>query len=156
MATFFGHILEWIFGIFKKAKDDLAKITVVLVNDVKPLLDSNAADLLAGIIDAITKTGLAETVLTQLRKDVPIFLTAEGIINTLNDNSTAQEVQDELNKLLQLFPNFTPAQKAQLWTTLAASIYVDLHKMADGESLTFADAVVIVEQAYQALEASKK
>lgn len=156
MATFFGHIIEWVFGIFKKAKDGLAKASVILVNDIKPLLDSPSADMLAGIIDAITHTGLAETVLTQLRKDVPIFLTAEGIINTLNENSTEDEVKAELTKLLGLFPNFTPAQKAQFFTTVAASIYIDLHKLATGEVITFAEGAVIVEEAYQAIEAVKK
>lgn len=154
--SIFVKAIHWIAGIFSKAKDDLAKAAVFIVKDIQPVLFSPAADALAGILDAITKTTLPETVLTVLRKDVPLFITAEGVINTLTADSTEADVKAALAKVISYFPALSADQRAQFWTTLAATIYIDLHKLANGDQLTFAEAVVIIEESYQAYVAIKK
>lgn len=154
--SIFVKAIHWIAGIFSKAKDELAKAAVFIVRDIQPVLFSPTADVLAGILDAITKTTLPETVLETLRKDVPIFLTAEGVINSLNANSTEDEVKAALNKLLSYFPSLNGDQRAQMWTTLAANIYMALHNASNGKPITFAEAVIIIEEAYQSYIATKK
>lgn len=153
--SIFQRIAHFVTHILGKAKEDLAKATVYLVQNIQPILVSGAADIAAQILDVITKTKLPDTVLAELRKWVPVYLTAEGIITTLNADSTQEEVEAELNKLLSLFPNLTAAQRGKLWTSLAAQIYILVHQLDSGEVLTFGEAAAIVEEAYQAYIATK-
>jgi hypothetical protein len=151
----FIKAIDWIVSLLHKAKDGLAKATVFILQDIKPLLDSNAADLIAGILDSVTKSDLPEEILAEIRKYIPVFLTANGIIDTLTPDSTEAEVQAELQKLIALFPNLTPEKKAQFYTTVAANLYVLIHKLHDGDEITFAEAVAIIEQCYDEYVASK-
>lgn len=148
--SFISKVLDALIGIFKKAKEDLAKITVFIVKDIQPVLFSPTADVLASIMDAITKSQLPTEILEQVKKYVPIFLTTEGIVQSLTPDSTEDEVKAALDKMLAQFPNFTPAQRAQYWTELAAKLYAFIHELHDGEKITFGEAASIVEAAYQA------
>lgn len=136
--------------LFKKAKDDLAKATVFIVNNIQPVLFSQTAHTLASILDAVVSSQLPTEILDEVKKWLPVFLTAEGIVTTLTPDSTEDEVKAALDKFLQLFPNLTAAQRAQYWTTLAAQVYALIHELSTGEKITFGEAARIVETAYEA------
>jgi hypothetical protein len=153
--SIFSRFFSWVGSLLAKAKDGLAKASVVILDDIKPVLDGSAADIIASILDAVTKSKLPDTILEQLRKWVPVFLTANGIIQTLTPDSTEAEIEAELNKLVGLFPTWTPAQKAQYFTSVAANIYILLHGLDNGEKITFGEAAAIVEEFYDSLQKAK-
>lgn len=153
--SIFLRFIEWAHKLLTKAKDGLAKASVFILEDIKPFLDSSVADITAGILDSITKSELPEDILNQLRRWVPIFLTAEGLVTSLTPDSTEDEVKAALDKMLSLFKDFTPAQKAEFYTTVVAKIYVLAHGLETGETITFGEAAAIVEEAYEAYVNSK-
>lgn len=153
----FIEIIHFLASLFHKVKDDLAKAAVFIVKDIQPLLESETVDtILEALINTITRSDLGDVIIGDLKKYIPVFLTSEGIINTLDANSTESDVKEALGKLLEQFPKLDANKKAELWTSLAAKIYSVLHELETGEKLTFGQAVTIVEQFYEVFIESKK
>lgn len=152
--TLFGNVFHWLGGIFKKAEDDIAKASVVLVKDIIPILESGSATVVADILDAVTKSQLPTDILDSVRAKIPVFLSAESIVSEVSQATSEDQVQADISKLVQLFPNLEAMKRSQFLSTLAANIYWEAHKLSGGEQLTFADVIIIIEHAYQAYVAS--
>lgn len=149
-----GSILKSVFGsggffnrLFTHVIKDADVVAISVTQAIKVAMDSGAAGFLAGVIDSLFKTHIAEDILTQLKKWIPEVLIAELGIQGLPENPTEQDVIDLENRILAAFA--VHDQKSKLYSVLAAQIYTRLKALGDLPVVKFADAVAAIEDMYQ-------
>lgn len=152
MATFFGHIFQWIAKLFKDANEEAAKAAVLIVETIKPILFSGTATTIADILDALTHTDLPTEIVADLQKWLPIFVATQSIVSTLNENSTEAEVEAALNSIVAEFPNWSWLQQTKYLNDLAAQIYVVAENLAKGEKVPWAEIATIIQSAFVDLQ----
>lgn len=149
-----GSILKSIFGkdgffdrFFSHIIKDADVVAITVTEAIKSALDTGAAGFVAGLIDSLFRTHIAEDILIQLKKWIPEILAAELAVQGLPDNPTEQDIIDFENKILAAFS--VHDQKSKLYSVLAAQIYTRLKKLSDLPEIKFADAVKAIEDMYQ-------
>ncbi len=155
-----GSILKSIFGangffdrFFTHVVRDADIVAISVTEAIKSALDTGAAGFVAGVIDSLFKTHVAEDVLTILKKYIPKVLAAELAVQGLPDDPTEADVLEFENRILAAFS--VHDEKSKLYTVLAAQIYGVIKKTAKETPGNFADWVSAVEEAYRDYLADK-
>lgn len=145
-ATAVGH---WFSNAFKWVETDGAKIAVAIIEELKTLFNSGAADFFGQIMDVLTKSNIPTEILDAIRKELPnasaIALGLQGLPADASDEAVANLA----NTILLTF-NVTP-DKSKFYSSLGASVIgiIRAHTMP-GQVFTFATLVTDLEEAYQA------
>lgn len=149
-----GTILKSIFGkdgffdrLFTHIKKDVNVVAITVTEAIKLALDSGTAGFLAGIIDSLFKTHIAQDVLGLLKKFIPKILATELAIQGLPDNPTPDDILAFEQSVLKAFS--VTDDKSKLYTTLAAQLYGHIKDALGDGKVTFAEAVIIIEATYQ-------
>lgn len=149
--SFLREFIDWVEKLLNAADKELAKTSVLIVTEIQPLLFSGAFTDLAVVFDAVTRTQIPEEILTDLRKWLPIFLTTETIVTSINPNTTEQDIQNDLVKLQAEFPKWDWLQRSKYWNGLASKIYIMVKNVGEGKKVSWATVSAIIEQAFQQL-----
>ena len=152
-TTFFGRIFgtAWdsVISFFKKKFKDadhgLLEVAITVTNVVKQVLSSGAANFLV----SLTPTDIDDKLLATLNKQLPIILANEIMIQGINQASTEEEVKSVFSKVLDSFGLMTDADKEQFYTSIAAKIYIVFQELKSGKKISFGEAALLVESAYQ-------
>lgn len=149
-----GSILKSVFGsggffdrLFTHIKKDANIVAISVTEGIKAALDSGTVGFLAGIIDSLLKTHIAEDALEILKNYIPKVLAAELALQGLPDNPTEADVLAFEQAVLDAFKIHD--DKSKLYTTLAAQLYGKLKDALGDGKITFAEAVIIIEETYQ-------
>lgn len=155
-----GGILKSIFGkdgffdrFFTHVVRDADIVAISVTQAIKSALDTGAAGFVAGVIDSLFKSHIAEDILTALKKYIPSVLAAELAVQGLPDNPTEADILEFENRILAAFS--VHDQKSKLYTVLAAQVYGIIKKTSDETPGKFADWVKAVEEAYRDYLADK-
>lgn len=151
--TFFGRIFgtawdsikTFFSNTFANANHDLLEVAIVITNVVKNALSSNTAQFLVDL----TKTNLDNEILAIANKNLAILLGDEILLQGVKDATTTDEIQAVFQKVLDSFGTMTDSQKEKLYTSLAADVYKLYLEVKSGQKITFGEAALLVESAYQ-------
>lgn len=151
--TFFGKIFgtAWdsIKGMFQKtieaANHDFLQAAILVTNVVKTALSSGAAQFLVDL----TKTDIDNKLLATANQYLPVLLADEIMLQGITTASTEEEVQAAYGKVLDSFGKMSDSKKEEFYTSLAANIYKVYQEIESGKKITFGEAALLVETAYQ-------
>src|ERR1051326_5769916 len=152
-------VWKWIRGwrldkAFKSAKDFVDNVAIGVTQAVKTALDSPAAQVISETIDEALKTHLAEDALAALKIAAMQALAVELAIQGLPNNPTGDDIQKFNEEVYKAITGKDPQAQSKVWTTFAAQLYVSIHDALGGATnLTFAEIVLIIENAYQQYKA---
>ncbi|MGH2642347.1 MAG: hypothetical protein ACRDE2_00235 [Chitinophagaceae bacterium] len=145
-------IVNWLESLGHKVDKDLAKIAIIAVADIQPLIFSGVALTAADILDTLTKSKFPEEILNDLKKWLPIFLVTEGLVTSISSDSTEQEVLSDLDKLVAEFPKQSWLQHTKIWNNVAAQIYVLLKKVGEGEKIPWSAFSALIQNVYNDMQ----
>lgn len=145
-ASAVGHFFA---DAFKWVETDGAKIAVAIIDELKSLIDSGAANFFAQIMDGLTKSNIPTDILAAIQKELPnataIALGLQGLPADSSDAAVANLTQEILTAF-----NVTP-DKSKFYSVLGASIIQIIRSNTmPGQTFTFAVLVTDLEEAYQA------
>lgn len=143
--TFFGKIFHWIGQLFTSAKKEWLQVAVLTTKTVKDILNSPVTDIVAAMIPGKSD----DVAIAFLRKIVPQILAKELAIMELTDASTEAEIEQAMRDIVAAFTKLSDDDKAELYTKLAAKIYMFTMREASGDKVSFGEAAALVESAYQ-------
>lgn len=151
--TFFGKTFGALWDIIKapfiKAYEEadhvLLEAAIIVTNTVKDALNSGVAKFVVGL----TPTQLDDKLLKELNSKLPKILAGEMLLKGIDENSTEEQVQAVLAKILEEFGGLPDDKKAKFYTSLAAEIYIFLEETKNGKKVTFGRAAQVAESAYQ-------
>lgn len=147
--SIFSKIGAWFAKIFKSIKDHAAPVAVAVTEGVKTFLVSGVAGALAGVIDSIIGSHVAEEIVTLLKNNINKALAVELAVQGLPDNPTQDNIQSFEDAIIKAFSGLEPAGKSKLYTTLAAQVYgIIENTLNENPKPTFAQWVAAVEEAY--------
>lgn len=146
---FFSRIFQWIEQLFENAEKDLLKASVLITQDIKPILDSPVTDVLASIADAVTKSQLPTEILGDVKKAIPVFLAETTLLTSITPDMSEDQIKAILDKMVSEWPNVSVEKKGELFTSLTAKIFMLASQLAKGQKVTFGEAASLVESAYQ-------
>lgn len=141
----FQVLFGWIPKLFSKSNKPLLKAAIDITNVVKTALNSGIAD----IITSITPSTLDDKALQIVKSKLPSILAAELLIYNIKEDMTQEEVSDLINQILKVFGTLDEDRKAKFYTSVGAELYLFLSKRIKGQKFTFAEAVILVEDAYR-------
>jgi len=142
-----SNIWNWFKKNFLTAVESADAVAITVTEEAKTLLANGTGDFVAGLIDSVTKTGIAEEVVTILKKEIPNILVVELAIQGLPANPTPEQVLAFEQSILSAFGVLN--NKSKLYTTLAAQVYGIIQSTVNTTPGNFADWVIAVENAYQ-------
>jgi len=142
-----SNIWNWFKKNFLTAVESADAVAITVTEEAKTLLANGTGDFVAGLIDSVTKTGIAEEVVTILKKEIPNILAVELAIQGLPANPTPEQVLAFEQSILSAFGVLN--NKSKLYTTLAAQVYGIIQSTINTTPGSFADWVIAVENAYQ-------
>lgn len=150
-ATAVGH---WFANAFKWVETDGAKIAVAIVEELKVLFNSGAADFFGQIMDALTKSNIPTEILDAIRKELPNATAIAMGLQGLGADATEQNIADLEKAILQAFN--VSADNSEFYSRLGAKIISIIRaNTAPGQTFTFATLVDDLEAAYQAYLSAK-
>lgn len=149
--TFFGILFGWIGDLFHSANEGFLKAAVTITQAIKDALNSGVINFLTSIIPGDLDNKIVEI----LRKQVPILLADELLIQGINDASTEADIQALAVKVVDSFGGLSDARKEKFYTSVAAQIYIFLKQHEDGHHITFGEAASLVESAYRSWLSAK-
>lgn len=152
--NFFHTIAEWIKGLFQKVDKYLAEVSVIVVNDVQPVLFSASATTMADILDAITKSELPAELLTKAQGSIIIAMTTEAGILDLTEASTPEEIQNALTRLDAIFPKWTWLQRSKYWNNVAVDLAIVFQDLKDGK-VPWADISAAIQAVWSDMQNGK-
>jgi len=148
MAKF--NLWTWFKNIFKNVIKHADQVAITVTEEIKNALNTGAAGFLAGLIDQLTKSHIAENILKFLKDNITKVLAAELAVQGIPDNATPDDILKFETDVINAFGKID--NKSKLYTTLAAQIYglIDTTLKTTPETPpTFAEWVRVVESAYQ-------
>jgi hypothetical protein len=155
MSDFFSKLFAFKFAWFGKLIHDAHKpflqLAIDATNALKTGLNSGLLDL--GV--SLTPTDVDNEVLGALRKELPVILADEMLVQSVGYPATEQDAQDLAKKLIDSFGLMSDAKKEQLYTSVAAQIYIFLQNHAHGEKVTFGQAASLAESFYEDWKANQ-
>jgi len=143
--TFFGKLFGWIGDLFHNANHTFLQTAIDVTQAVKDGLNSGIVDLVTGLIPG----NIDNEIVTILRKNLPIILADEMLLQGINENSTEADVQALAKKIVDSFGGFSTDRKEEFYTSVAAKIYKLLKQVKDGQKVTFGEAASLAESMYQ-------
>lgn len=155
--TFFGKTIGVAFDAVRKViknlfgKKGLLEAAVVVTNSVKVALENPITELLV----SISPTGIDDKLLKIANEWVPKILAEELLLQKINEVETEEEVKEIFIKIINTFGTLTDQDKEQLYTTLAAKLYIVYEQVREGKKVTFGQAAKLVEEAFQAWKTYK-
>ena len=147
--SLFSNIWEWLKKEFTHITSDLDKVAIAVTQQIKNAVDSPEAGFVAKIYDGLRHTGVAEEILGIVKLAAGKALALELAMQMpAGDVSEEQFLEWEKRVLSAL--NLHP-DKAVVYTRVATTILRDVLAFTqNGKSITFAEGVLLVEDAYQA------
>lgn len=151
--TFFGKI----FGVawdsiksffqkkFEEADHNLLETAIKITNVIKIALASGTANFLV----SLTRTDLDNKILAIANQYLPLILADEIMLHGITIASTEEEVKAAFGKVLDSFGNMSTDKKEEFYTSIAANIYKLYQEIKSGKKITFGEAALLVEAAYQ-------
>lgn len=145
--TFFGRLIYHLFG-----GKPFLQAAIDITNVVKTALNSGLVDLITNIIPGTVDNSIVAV----LRQQVPILLADELMVQAAGAPATEAEAQALSVKLIDSFGKLSDAKKEELYSTVAAQIFIFLKAHDSGEKITFGEAVTAAEGFYQDWLASQQ
>lgn len=148
LKTWWHHLALGKF--FKSAKDFVDKTAVGITQTIKTSLDSDIAKNVSEFIDEALHTHFAEDALTALKAATLQALAIELSIQGLPDNPTEADITTFEQNVYKAITGKDVYGTSKLWTELSVKLYTLINEaLQDDKQLSFAEAVTIVEKAYQ-------
>lgn len=147
--SLFTNIWSWLKQEFKHITQDLNKVAIAVTQQIKTAAESNAIGFIAKTIDELRGTGIAEEILGIIKLASMKALAIELALNLpAGDVTTDEFIAWEQNVLDTLGVHH---DKSVIWTRVSATVIRDVQAFTqNGSAVTFAEAVIIAEDAYQA------
>lgn len=148
-------IIGWIHGWklsqwFSHFKANADKVAIAVTQAVKTALEGQVAQSISAVLDEIFKTHIAEDVLAVLKVAALKTLAIELAIQGIPDNPSGDDILNFEKQVWEAITGKSPQDKAKLWTTFAAQFFVRVKALlGENTTLTFAQIVILIEQAYQ-------
>lgn len=151
--TILKDIGAWFAKAFSYIKNDADAFAVTLTQALITASTNGLLKTIGDFIDSTFKTQIGDEAATWLKTALPKLLATELAIEALPDNPTLQDETDFANRIAAAVSG--KSASSEFKTSLAANVYIaietDLNQ--NGNKLTFATGVKIVEDAYQAWQA---
>lgn len=144
-SKLFAFKFAWFGKLFHDAHKPFLQAAIEVTNVVKGALNSGVVDLVTGLIPGNLDNDIADI----LKKEVPILLADELLIQAAGYPATEAEAHDLGVKLMDSFGKLSDTHKEQLYTSVAAQIYIFLQAHVHGEKVTFGQAATLAESFYQ-------
>lgn len=144
-------------NIFKGAKKDFAHLAVVILEDIKPALNSGVVGFLSKLFDSLTKSNIAEDVIKFLQTNIPKILAANLAIQGLPDNPTSDEILKFEQDIIEAFGKLD--KKSKLYTIFVADTYGILQETFETTPdvpPTYAEWVETIQKIFLKLQADKE
>jgi hypothetical protein len=146
--SIFTKVGEWFAKEFSSTVQDADKIAIAITEATKQALNDGVLNFVAEIVDGLTKSGVAEEIVTLVSAHIYQVLAVELAIQGLPANPTPADILTFEQAVLKAFG--VTSDKSKLYTQLAAQIYGLIQAQVNAHlSFTFADLVKAVEAAYQ-------
>ena len=149
MSDFFSKLFAfkfaWFGKLFHNANHPFLQTAIDVTNAVKNALNSGFVDIATMVIPG----SIDDKIVATLRQQVSILLADEMLIQSSGSPATEQEAEDLSKKLIDSFGLMTDIKKEELYTSVAARIYIFLQNHEHGEKVTFGEGATLVEGFYQ-------
>lgn len=147
--SLFKNVWAWLKAEFKHITQDLDKVAIAVTQQIKNAAESSAAGFIAQTIDELRGTGIAEEILGIIKLAATKALAVELAIALPSGEVTSDEFIAWEQKVLEALG--VHKDKSVVWTRVTATVIRDVQAFTqDGSAVTFAEAVIIGEDAYQA------
>jgi hypothetical protein len=148
--SIFTKIGAWFAKVFKVIAVDADKFAITVTEYIKQGLDTGILGAIAKGLDSITGHVSTE-VLAFLQAEIPKALAVELAIQGLPANPTADDIATFEKEILTAIGGKDLVSKSKLWTTFSVQVFtlVQTALKANNDTLTFAQIVSLIEQAYQ-------
>lgn len=147
--SLFKDIWTWLQKEFKHITQDLDKVAIAVTQQIKNAAESSEMGFIAITIDKLRGTGLAEEILGIIKLAASKALAIELAIQLPTGDTGSEAFLAWEERVLKAAG--IHADKSLLWTRVAATVLRDVQAFTqDGNAVSFAEAVIIVENAYQA------
>ncbi len=156
--TFFGKIfgnawdsIKAFFNkVFQDADHNLLEAAIIITQGVKAALSSGVvADFVK-----LTPTKVDDDLLAIANQNLPKILASEILLKTLNKDNSEADDQAIITQVVNVFGGLSDAGKEELFTSIAAKVYVLLQQIKSGKKVTFGQAALLVESAWEQYQAS--
>lgn len=144
-SKLFAFKFAWFGKLFHNANKPFLQAAIDITNVVKNALSSSVTDFITSVIPGTIDNSIVDV----LRKQVPLILADELLLQAAGEPTTEQEAHDLGVKLIDSFGQLSDAHKEQLYTSVAAQIYIFLQSHEHGEKVTFGQAATLAESFYQ-------
>lgn len=149
LGKIIAKIGGWLKKIFKVFKDDIAKVSVSITQAIKESLDNGFLPDIAQVIDNLTNSHIASSVVDYAAKNVNKWLAVELGINGLSDEPTFEEIEEFSANVAQAFGSLSFEKRSKILTELAIFVRDELKELKEDDGvLSWADKVKIVQDAY--------
>jgi len=145
-------VWAWLEDSFESLETSGISVAITITENIKAGLDGSLAGFLAQTFDQLAHTKVAETALTTIKLELPKLLATEFAVQGLGVNPTEADFLAFENRILAAFK--ISADRSKNFTVISAQVYGILHQLANkGATMTFAEKVTDVEDAFQAMMA---
>ena len=150
-------VWEWFRRTFKHVKYDVDKIAISVTQAIKTAADSPISQVIATSIDTALHSHLAEDALAVIKVAAIRALAVELALQGVPDNPSEDDILNFEKEVYKAIAGKDPQAQSKLWTSFAASLYSIIKEaLNEGNDLTFAEIVAIVEDAYQAYKKAQE
>lgn len=147
--SLFKDIWTWLQKEFKDITQHADKVAVAVTQQIKTALESPEAGFIVKLIDGLTKTGVATEIIGIAKLAAGKALAIELAIAMPSGDVTEEAFLEWEQRVLSALN--LHYDKSVVYTRVAATIIRDIQAFTqDGSAVSFAEAVKIVEDAYQA------
>lgn len=146
-SKLFAFKFHWVAKLFHASRQEFVQASV----DITTVINNGLKNKLVDFITALIPGSVDNTIVDVLRKEVPLILAEELLIQDVGTVATQQDAEVLASKMIDVFGGLKDEKKQQLFTSVAARIYIFLKDHSNGEKVTFGEAAVLVEAFYQEL-----
>ena len=153
--SIFTKVFAWLKKEFVSIESHAAHVAVAIGEMAKEALQNGSLDVIAKIVDLVTKSSIGDEAEAALKQALPKIIAISAAIETHPDSSwSTDQVQAWEQKVLDAFN--IHGNKSQLYTLIAAQAYGVLNSLkANPGTPNFAQWVGAVEQIYGLWEADQ-
>lgn len=151
ISKLFAFKFVWIGKLFKSANKHLLQVAIDVTNTVKAALNSGVVDIITGLIPGTVDNNIVAL----LRAQLPVILADELLLQSAPSITTQPEAQDLAKKLVDSFGLMSDTDKEQLYTSVAARIFIFLQAHKNEQKITFGQGAALVEGFYEDWKAAQ-
>lgn len=156
--TFFGKIFgsawdsikSFFNKIFEEANHDFLEASILITQGLKVALQTGAVKDFV----SLTPTKIDDDLLNIANENLPKILASEILLKSLNPDNSDADNQAVIKKIVDTFGGLSDAGREELFTHIAAKIYVLFQQIKSGKKVTFGQAALLVESAWEEFQAS--